>query len=137
MNEENLQRAIYAALTGDAALMALVTGVHVDVQQPNLPEDAAAFPYVVMGQDNITSWDTKSDNGGNALCQIDVWSRQNNLLEVKAIGSAIHAALHMQPLTITGAEHVLTAVETSTYSKDPDGHTKRGMVMVRVLYDEI
>lgn len=137
MNGDNLQRAIYAALTGDAALMALITGVYADVQQPNLPEDNAAFPYVTIGQDNLSPFDTKTDNGTTAVCQIDVWSRENNLLEVKAIGAAIHAALHHQSLTITGANHVLTVVETATYSKDPDGQTKRGMVMVRVIYDEI
>jgi len=137
MNEANLQRAIYAKLTNDAALMALIKGVYADVQQPNLPEDGASFPYVVIGQDTITSWDTKTDDGGNALCQIDVWSRQNNLLQAKDVGGAVYNALHQTSLSITGAEHVLTTVETATYSKDPDGHTKRGMVMVRVLYDEI
>ena len=137
MNAEYLQAAIYDTLTGDAALMALITGVYADVQQPNLPEDDSDFPYVVIGQDNLSPFDTKTDNGASALCQIDVWSRQNNLTEAKAVGSAVYNVLQKGSLTITDAEHVLTRSESAVYSKDPDGQTKRGMLMFRVMYDEI
>lgn len=137
MRAADLQRSIYGALTGDATLMALITGVYADVQQPDLPEADSDFPYVVIGQDNLSPFDTKTDNGASALCQIDVWSRQNNLTEVKEIGSAIYNVLQKGALTIVGAHHVLTRIEGETYSKDPDGQTKRGMIMARVVYDEI
>lgn len=137
MNAENLQRALYDALTGNAPLMALITGVYADVQQPNLPEDDALFPYVVIGQDNLTPFDTKTDNGASALCQIDIWSRSNNLLEAKTVARAIYDVLQKGNLTITDADHILTRIENQVFSKDPDGHTKRGMVMARVIYDEI
>ena len=137
MNAENLQRALYNALTGDGALMALITGVYADVQQPNLPEDDSDFPYVVIGKDNISPFDTKTDWGASALCQIDVWSRQRNLIEAKEIASAIYDALQGQPLSITDAHHILTRTESQVFSSDPDGVTKRGMVMARILYDEI
>ena len=136
MNEAALQQCIYTALTGNAALMALITGVYADVQQPNLPENDSDFPYVTIGNDVLTAWDTNTDFGASASCQIDVWSRQNNFMEAKAVGSAINNALHYQPLTITGSHHVQTRVESATYTPDPDGHTKRGMLLVRVLFDE-
>lgn len=137
MNAENLQRALYNALTGNAPLMALINGVFADVQQPDLPEDDADFPYVVIGQDNLSPFDTKTDNGASALCQIDIWSRSNNLIEAKTVASAIYDVLQKGSLAISGADHVLTRVESETYSKDPDGQTKRGMCMYRILYDEI
>lgn len=134
MNSENLQAAIYAKLTGNSALMALITGVYADVQQPLDAGSDAAFPYVTIGQDNASSWDTKTEFGTEALCQIDIWSRSNNFTQAKTIGSAITDALHQQPLTITGASHVLTFQQSEVYSKDPDGHTKRGMLMFRVVF---
>ena len=137
MNADNLQRALYDALTGDVTLMALITGVYADVQQPDLPESDSNFPYVVIGQDNLSPFDTKTDNGASALCQLDIWSRQNNLIEVKEIAGAIYDVLQKGSLNITGADHVLTRIESQTFSKDPDGQTKRGMVMARVVYDEI
>lgn len=137
MKSDALQTAIYSKLTGDATLMALITGVYADVEQPNLPEADSVFPYVTIGNDQITAWDNKTLNGASAICQIDVWSRSNNLIEAKAIGSAIHGALHHTALTITGASHIITMIESETYTKDPDGHTKRGLILARVLYDNL
>ncbi len=137
MKLDALQQGIYDKLTGDAGLVAAVTGIHVDVEQADLPEDDTRFPYISFGNDQGTYWDNKTHFGVSALCQIDVWSRQNNLKEAKGLGAAIHAILHHTPLTIAGAAHIMTVVESETYTKDQDGHTKRGLLLVRVLYDEI
>lgn len=134
MNGENLQRAIYSKLTADASLMGLIDGIYADVTQPFDAGSDALFPYVTIGSDNLASWDSKTFLGSEALCQIDIWSRSNNFLEAKAIGSAITNALHQQPLTISDASHVITTQTTAVYSKDPDGHTKRGMLMFRVVF---
>lgn len=134
MNADNLQRAIFTKLTTDATVSGLIQGVYADVQQPLDAGSDAAFPFVTIGQDNISSWDSKTFFGGEAVCQIDIWSRANNFTQAKQIGSAIVDALHHQALTITNASHVLTVQESSVYSKDPDGHTKRGMLMFRVFY---
>jgi len=137
MKGDALQRALYAKLTGDVALMALVEGVYADVQQPNLPEADSDFPYITIGNDQLTRWDTKSNLGVSADCQIDVWSRENNFIEAKAIGSAVYNALHYQALTITGAENVQMLIQNMTFTNDPDGHTKRGLILMNVIYDNV
>lgn len=137
MKGDALQSAIYGKLTGDAALMALIKGVYADVQQPNLPENDAAFPYVTLGNDQLSRWDTKTNFGVSADCQVDIWSRQNNFLEAKAVGSAIYAALHYQDLTITGASTVQVLINSMTFTNDPDGHTKRGLILMNVIYDNV
>ncbi len=129
-----LQSAIYSVLSNDAALMALITGVYADIEQPNDSGSSSNFPYVTIGSDNLASWDSKTFFGTEAVCQIDAWSRSNNLLEAKNVGEAIVDALHCQPMTISGASHVLTRQENSVYTKDPDGHTKRGLLTFRVIY---
>ena len=137
MKGAELQESIYDALTGDVTLMALITGVYADVQQPNLPEDDSLFPYVVIGQDSLATFDTKTENGVRALTQIDVWSRQNNLTEAKDVGTAVYDVLQKGVLTISGAHHILTRAVGQDYSTDPDGHTKRGLLTFTVIYDEI
>lgn len=137
MNTGELQAAIYNKLTGDAAVMALVNGVFADKDQPTTPEDDADFPYIMIGEDQAAAWDTKTTFGVQAVCQIDVWSRQNNYIEAKGVSTAVYKALHYQPLTIVGADHVMTIVESTTFTKDADGHTKRGLILARVVYDEI
>ena len=137
MKGAELQTAIYGALTGDVTLMALITGVFSDVVQPNLPEADSDFPYVVIGQDSFAPFDTKTNDGASAQVQVDVWSRQNDLLEVKNIGTAVYDVLQKGSLTITGANHILTRAVGQDYSTDPDGHTKRGLLTFTVLYDDI
>lgn len=137
MNLDDLQRAVYDKLTGDTDVMAIANSVSVDVEQPDNPEDESDFPYVTIGRDTVTSWDTITDFGAEATCQIDVWSRSNNFLEAKQLGSAIWSALHHRPLAIANVDHVLTVLESMIYSDDPDGHTKRGMLIFRILYDNI
>lgn len=137
MKGDALQRAIYTALTGDGALMALITGVYADVQQPNLPEDDALFPYVTIGNDQLSRWDTKTNFGVTADCQIDIWSRENNFIEAKAVGDAIYDVLHYGTLAITGADMVQMMVDSMTFTSDPDGHTKRGLILLNVIYDEV
>lgn len=134
MNADALQRALYLKLTGDIDVAAAVVGVYADVQQPAKPEDDAGFPYITIGRDNITPWDTKTDFGAEALCQIDVWSRSNNLIEVKEIGELIWFALHHRGLTIENSDHVMTVQQSANYLSDPDGHTKRAVLSFRITY---
>lgn len=134
MNEDNLQRAIYSKLTNDSALMALITGVYADVQQPSDAGSDSVFPFVTIGIVTCVPFDTKTTFGTEAICQIDAWSRSNNLTEVKKIGSAIHDALHHTALTISGASHTMTVQQSSAYTKDQDGHTKRGLLQFRVVF---
>lgn len=137
MNADNLQRAIYTALTGDVALMALIVDVYADIPQPDEPETDADFPYVVIGKDALSDASTKTDDGVSAVAQIDVWSRENNYTEAKAVGSAVYNVLQKGDLTITGADHIATRAIGANYSVDPDGHTKRGLLTFSITYDGI
>jgi len=134
MNADGLQRAIYTKLAASSPLGALITGIYADVPQNVDSGDDSAFPFVTIGGDTMTGWDTKTTEGTTAVCQIDVWSRSHNILEAKEIGSAINDALNNAALTIPGASHVLTKVESATYMRDPDGKTKRGMILARVWF---
>jgi hypothetical protein len=142
MITEALQAAIYTRLSTDTALVALLSqawgGVAIFSDVPEINgENDAYFPYVSFGPDVATPWDTKTDFGSEVSVQIDVWSRQNDYTETKGILSAIHARLHYQPLIIAGASHVLTRVTSATTSLDPDGHTRRGLMFLTVIYDAI
>lgn len=136
MKSANLQRAVYSALVNDAAVSGLVQSVYADHPQPDEPEDDSVFPYITIGNDVATTWDSHTFDGGNHLVQIDVWSRSNNFLETKDVADAIRDLLHHQPLTIAAADHVLTINENNTFTRDPDGHTKRGMCMYRIILTE-
>lgn len=132
MNLGALQTALYGRLTGDAALMAIITAVLAQGDQDADSASLTPFPYVTIGGDTATPRDTKTGFGASVLAQIDVWSRSGNFLEAKNIASLIAGLLHHQPMTITGGHHVMTVQQSETYMIDPDGVTKRGLLMFRV-----
>lgn len=134
MNADGLQRGLYTRLVASSELMGLVKGVYADVPQSADGGSDSTFPYCTIGQDAIAGWDTKTSEGSIALCQIDIWSRSRNFLEAKEIASAITDALNDTTLTIPSSSHVLSKVEGVSFTRDPDGKTKRGMMQVRVWF---
>jgi hypothetical protein len=128
MSYEAIQAGLYTALTGDVPLMALVTGVHDHVQQ------GKAYPYVVIGDDEHTDWDTDDQLGLESTLTLHVWARAHRgRKSVKQIQDRIRVVLHHKPLTIAGSHHVLTVVERADSILDPDGLTQHGVQEVRTL----
>jgi hypothetical protein len=92
------------------------------------------FPFVTIGADTITPFDDKDKPGGNAIVQISIWARSTSMLGIKAIADAVDARIRRQALSISGATHITTELESSTTTQDPDGKTKRVLSLYRVLY---
>ena len=137
MNTDNLQRAIYTALTTNLEIIASGASVYADTPQSDDSQLPTDFPYITLGQDRAASWDTKTDFGSQTTCQIDVWTRENNFLQCKQIASEVWAALHHQPLTIADANHTMTIVQNMAFTNDPDGLTRHGIIQALVSFTNI
>lgn len=140
-----VQTAVFDVLSGDATLVAMLSDAY-DVgivpifdaiPQPGDSEDDADFPYISFGTDFTSPMDTKGDNGGNALLQINVWTRSPGFAETKTIAQRVYDLLQKQSLTISGATHIATRVESVDYARDPDGLTRRALMQFRVTYFNI
>lgn len=140
MKTEALQAAIYTRISTDAALVAAlstawgITPVFADVPQID-GDDNAYYPYVTFGADVAVPWDTKTGTGSNVTFQIDVWSRSGNYTQVKSIATLIWQRLHYSTFTITGADEILTMVESQAFTMDADGETRRALILCRCYYD--
>lgn len=140
MKSQALQSAIYSALSGDATLVALLssewglTPIFADVPQVAEAEDDAYFPYLSFGPETSTEFDDKTQEGGNAVIQINAWTRTADYVQAKAIADRIHAVLHNGDLTITGATHIATRIQSVAFDLDPDGSTRRALMLYRVTY---
>ena len=126
-----LQKAIYSALTGDGALMAMITGVHGHVPQ------GTAFPYVTLGESTAVDWRTVGHNGMETTLFFQVWSRERGHREVKQILAEIYRILNDAKLTVPGHELVFLRYGFSQTSKDPDGATYHGVAHYEALTHEI
>lgn len=140
MKSQALQKAIYARLN-DASLTALLSttyaplpAIFTDVPQAVDAQDASWFPFVTIGADIINPFDTKDAPGGSAIVQIDVWERASSMLDLKGIADVIDARLRRQPLSISGATHITTELDSGTFTRDQDGLTKRALLLYRVLW---
>lgn len=142
MKSNEVQAAIYSALSTDATLTALLSqdwdaGVAVfpfgpsgDAQGDNL------YPYVSFQPQSHPPFDDKGATGGQPLYQVNVWTRTDDFDQGATIADRIIALLHRQTLSISGANHVDTGLASLTPTPDPDGITRRHLMLFRILYTE-
>jgi len=129
----SLQQSIFAALTADAALTALLDGTRIydDVPQGTQP------PYLTLGQSTERDWSTGGDPdteaGSEHILTLHVWSSARGKKQAHDIIGAIRAALHDQPLTLTGHRLVNLRHEFSETRRDPDGETIHGLARFRAV----
>lgn len=122
-----LQKAVYAALTGDAALQALLGGPRIYNDVPR----GAGMPYVTLGETMVRDWSTGSDDGHEHLLTVSVWSEANGEREAHLVCSAVRAALHERPLALDGWRLVNLRHEFSEVRREADGETSRGLMRFR------
>ncbi len=126
-----LQKAIYGALTGDSALMAMITGVH-----DHVPQDTA-FPYVTIGEASAVDWRTVGHDGMELTLVLHVWSRERGRREVKLIMTEIRRILDGANLTVPGHVLVWLRFSFSEATRDPDGLTYHGITKFRAVTHEV
>jgi hypothetical protein len=143
MNTEAVQAAFFAKMTEDAWLVSALSqswgapAIFNHVPQVVDPESNSLFPYVSFGAGVAVPFDTKTDFGSEASIQVDIWSRERGELQVRELSSAVRALLHHQALEIAGAHHIMTLCDSVTVSTDPDGVTRRALMLFTVKYDAI
>ncbi len=127
LNYYNLQKAIYEKLTGDAGLMALISGVY-----DNAPQDAD-YPFITFGKSNSKKYDVLGKNGLEHRVNIEIWSRENGKKQPAYIIESLYSLLHNGSLSVTGA--ALTSMEILSYSinLESDGCTYHGIINLRIV----
>lgn len=121
-----LQQAVYAQLTGDTQLMALISGVFDEVTT------AARMPYVVLADVHELASEAHDRGGVDASMVIDVWSVYRGYTEVATIAANVDRLLHRRALTVAGFTHVSIANETHQFMRDPDPDLRRCSTRYRI-----
>ena len=96
-----VQKAVFSALAGDAALSAVLGGARVYDYAPA----HAPFPYITFGRSSSSDWSTASEDGAEHLFTVHVWSRARGRREVAALMELVRGRLHDADLALAG--HVL------------------------------
>ena len=123
-----LQSTIYSALNNDNTLTStLGAGVFDEVTE------GTTYPFVAIGEDTVTDFGTKTEDGGQFTINIHVWSQYTGSKETKNIMDRIHDLLHDSSLSVTGFNLVNLRFEFSDILRDPDGVTRHGVMRFRAI----
>ncbi|MEO0809895.1 MAG: DUF3168 domain-containing protein [Pseudomonadota bacterium] len=128
-----LQRSIYAALIGDAALTTLLGGTHVYDHVPR----GTDFPYITIGQTTERDWSSGNEEGSEHTLTLHIWSRAAGRKEVQTIMAAVRTRLHDQTLALAGYRLVNIRHEFSDLRRETDGETLRGLMRFRAVTEAL
>jgi len=129
----SLQQSIFAALTADTALTALLGPGRVFDDVPQ----GAALPYVTLGQVTLRDASTATEEGAEHSITVHVWSDARGKKETHAILAAIRGAVHDRPLALTGHRLVNLRHELSEVRRALDGATIHGTARFRALTEPL
>jgi hypothetical protein len=129
-----LQKAIFAALSADTTLAALIG------DPPRVYDDppgVATLPFVQIGDGTEADWSTATGEGAEHQLTIHVWSRAGGRMEAREILSAIYDVLHNAALTLESNHLVNLRFALSQVWRESDGETYHGMVRYRAVTEPV
>ena len=134
-HESALQKAVLAALKGDAAVDALLGGRIWDHAALGAPE-SAGFPYLLIGR--CESRAVNADGGGvEQRLTLTGVSRFAGSEEAKATAAAVRACLHEAALEADGVRTVSLRVVLSEVFRAGDGRRTFAVVRLRAVTEEM
>ncbi len=129
-----LQKAIYAALSADPALTALIGDPPRVFDDPKGSEE---LPFVQIGDGTESDFGTATDRAAEHQLIIHVWSRGGGRKEARAILSAIYDILHDANLTLEANRLINLRFLLSQVSRENDGETYHGIARYRAVTEVI
>lgn len=128
-----LQRAIFAALGGDAPLVGLLGAAKIHDHAPAHVE----FPYITFGRTSVFDWSTGTESGDEQLFTLHIWSKAQGKKQTLAIMERVKALLHDAPLELTGYHLVSIRLEFSEARFDDDLSVHHGLMRFRALVEAV
>lgn len=122
-----IQKSVYATLSGDAPLLALLSGNKI---YDFVPDNTEA-PYVRIGESEFRDSSANSVEGFEGTFTIDTWHRPEaqGRAPVLEIMQQIRSLLHRKPSAFTLTEHRMISVrqDFQTTLVEPDAVTIHGV----------
>ena len=124
-----LQAAIFARLSADAALTALLGGPKIHDHAPA----HVAFPYVTFGRTSAFDWSTSTEDGSEQFLTLHVWSKAKGKKEMLAIMEAVRGLVHEASFAMASQALVSIRLEEIATRYDEDIGVEHGAMRFRAL----
>jgi Protein of unknown function (DUF3168) len=128
-----LQKAVVARLTSDAALVTQLGGAKFF----DHPAAGAPLPYVTLGQTVSYDWSTASEDGREHLLTVHVWSRAGGRIETHGIMEKIRLRLDGVTQDLVTHRLVLLFLEFEDVRFDVPEDGYHGMLRYRALTEAV
>ena len=125
-----IQQAIFTQLDNDATLTA-VAAVY-----DNAPQDVA-MPYVTIGEDVLSEWDTDTELGMVASVTIHTWSRERGRKQTKTLQGYVYDALDRVTLSAAGYKFISIDHQSTNSILDTDGLTRHGIQEFKIIIERV
>ncbi|MCB1383290.1 MAG: DUF3168 domain-containing protein [Notoacmeibacter sp.] len=127
-----LQAAMVAALKADAALAAILAGTGIyDLAPPS-----ASFPYITIGRCEVADWSTGTEEGGEHLVSLHIWSQGAGKAESLRVMREASRALEGIDPVLDGHFIVSFRLEYSEAGYDEDARLHHGLLRYRALVEK-
>lgn len=110
----NVQAAIHAKLTDDAALRGMVNGIFDAVPS------GTAFPYIKLGEATESPFNTFDRKGKDNTFTVHIWSDYEGNKQALEILDRVNVLLDYEPLDVPGMGLVYCRYETATTIEEPN-----------------
>ena len=127
----DLQKAVFAALSGDADVIAGLGGAKIF---DNAPANVV-FPYMTFGRTSIYDWSTGTESGTEQLFTLHVWSKAKGKQEAQGIMELARVRLHDQPLALDSHALVNCRMEFAEVRYDDDLAVYHGLLRFRAVVE--
>ena len=124
-----LQKAVLAALAGDAALTAAMGGARIHDHAPA----NVAFPYLTFGRTTVYDWSTDTELGNEHIFTIHVWSKTNGKSQALGVISIARQVLHDKDLVLSGHRLVNLRDEFEEVRFNEDHAVYHGILRFRAV----
>ncbi len=129
----DLQKALFEALAGDAALKALLGGEKIF---DHAPADVR-FPYVTFGRTSLYDWSTSTESGVEQFFTLHIWSKAGGKRETLDIMERIKIRLDDADLVL-GSHHLVgLRFEYGEARYDEDVAVHHGLLRFRAVIEAV
>ncbi|QEG13536.1 tail terminator [Bacillus phage vB_BspS_SplendidRed] len=126
----SLQEGVYEALSTYTPLTERVGEI------TDSPDKDTPSPYVVIGEDNILPFETKSSYGEDITTTLHIWDDKPTKKNVQEIMALIMEALSRQPINVGRFIFVTKNLVNMNIITDLDGVKKHGIISIRFTINQ-
>ncbi len=129
----DLQAAIFQKLNRDAILEGMLGGDRIFDFVP----DGQAFPYIIIGDDDLDDWNTHTFVGFKGTTTINVWSQSKDTdgkKEVKLIMARVWQLLNNRDLGIPNRQQINFRCDTKSVVTQIDNQTQNGIMIFNLIF---